>query len=190
MGRDKDLSKRYPYSMLGPMYNILCMLIPSPSHLGNIPLTIGYDIRVYEGVNITINCSPLVVAHPNGSIHWRTQLINPRQVIRDELEVPISATSIELVVPSTSIPNFLQESFRCVVCTSQTECWSNNSIISVVSKWVANGLLCMHFTHTHSFKVYMYKTSFFDHTLLHTYLYIHVTYDIINIHHSLFHLPS
>ena len=88
MGRDKDLSKRYPYSMLGPMYNILCMLIPSPSHLGNIPLTIGYVIRVYEGVNITIDCSLLVDAHPNGSIHWHTQLINPKEVIRDKLEVP------------------------------------------------------------------------------------------------------
>ena len=90
-----------PYSILGPMSSVLCMLIPSPVHVGNIPLTIGYDIRMYKGLNITMDCSPLVDIHPNGSIHRRTQLINPREVIRDELEVPISATSIELVVPST-----------------------------------------------------------------------------------------
>ena len=102
-------------------------------HPGNIPLTIGYDIRVYEGVNITIDCSPLVQAHGGGNITWHSQLINPRAVIRNEPEQPLPDTSVELVVPSTSIPIFLQESFRCEVCSSH--CWSNNSIISVVCKW-------------------------------------------------------
>ena len=107
MGQKWEGTKSYPnmsynpYSILGPMSSVLCMLIPSPVHVGNIPLTISYDIRVYEGVNITIDCSPLVDAHPNGPIHWRTQLINPREVISEELEIPISATFIQLVVPST-----------------------------------------------------------------------------------------
>ncbi|KAL5497247.1 hypothetical protein EMCRGX_G013686 [Ephydatia muelleri] len=99
---------------------------------GDIQLTIGYDIRVYQGVNITISCTPLVQEHPEGYIHWYSQLINPRAVIRDEQEVTLPDTSVELVVPSTSIPNFLQESFRCEVCVS-SQCWSNNSIISVVT---------------------------------------------------------
>ena len=108
-------------------------LTSSSSNVGDIQLTIGYDIRVYQGVNITISCTPLVQEHPEGYIHWYSQLINPRAVIRDEQEVTLPDTSVELVVPSTSIPNFLQESFRCEVCVS-SQCWSNNSIISVVSE--------------------------------------------------------
>ena len=104
-----------------------------PIHSGEVPVTIGYDIWVYEGVNITIGCSPLVEQSPEGSIHWYTQLINPRAVIRNMQELPIPAVdTIQLVVPSTSIPNFLQVSFRCEVCTV-SQCWSNNYIISVIS---------------------------------------------------------
>ena len=99
---------------------------------GDVTVAIGYDIRVYEGVNITVDCSSLVAAHSQGSIHWLAQPVNPRAVVRNSPEFPLPASSAQLVVPSTSIPNFLQVSFRCEVCTAQ--CWSNNSIISVVSK--------------------------------------------------------
>ncbi|KAL5515335.1 hypothetical protein EMCRGX_G000488 [Ephydatia muelleri] len=44
-----------------------------------------------------------------------------------------SCPVVELVVPSTYIPNILQVSFRGKVCTSQ--CWSNNSIIYVINEW-------------------------------------------------------
>ena len=107
MGQKREGTNSYPnmsynpYSILAPMCSVLCMLIPSPVHVGNIPLTISYDTRMYEGLNITMNCSLLVDVHPNGSIHWCTQLINPREVIHEELEIPISDTFIQLVVPST-----------------------------------------------------------------------------------------
>lgn len=99
---------------------------------GEIPVAIGYDIRVYEGVNISIDCSPLLDEHPGSTIHWHTQAINPRATIRNMPEFPLPISPVELVVPSTIIPNFLMVSFRCEVCRSQ--CWSNNTIISVVSK--------------------------------------------------------
>ena len=41
------------------LMEVRTMVYCVPIYSGEVPVTIGYDIRVYEGVTITLGCSPL-----------------------------------------------------------------------------------------------------------------------------------